>query len=90
MIYLIIMLVLASLAIIVSLQNAALVTITFLAYKFEGSLALALIIALLAGFVISLVVTIPAILKRDRTIARQKKLLPETDRSAAQDANKGL
>ena len=46
------------------LQNTNLVTVNFLAWRFEGSLALILFLTFIFGIILSLLVFIPLLLKR--------------------------
>jgi putative membrane protein len=72
--FLIVALGLAILAVIFALQNAIPVGVTFLVWKFEGSLALVLMLTFALGVLVSLLVSIPAILKRRSAISNQKKI----------------
>lgn len=59
-ILLIIALLIAILAIVFALQNTAAVTITFLVWTFQGSLALVMILALVAGVLIAFFALLPS------------------------------
>lgn len=75
--FLIVALGLAILTVIFALQNAIPVGVTFLVWKFEGSLALVLMLTFALGVLVSLLVSIPAILKRRSAISNQKKKIEE-------------
>jgi putative membrane protein len=77
--FLIVALGLAILAVIFALQNAIPVGVTFLVWKFEGSLALVLMLTFALGVLVSLLVSIPAILKRRSAISNQKKKMEELE-----------
>ncbi|OQA89743.1 MAG: hypothetical protein BWY26_01641 [Elusimicrobia bacterium ADurb.Bin231] len=79
MIFLITLLLIAVIAIIVSLQNAEPVTVALLAWEFDGSLALVIVVALLFGFLSCFVVTLPAIIKKNIEISRYKKKVKEAE-----------
>jgi lipopolysaccharide assembly protein A len=70
---------LAILTVIFALQNPIPVGVTFLIWKFEGSLALVLISTFALGVLVSLLISIPAIVKRRSTIANQTKRIAELE-----------
>ena len=70
---------LAILAVIFALQNAIPVGVTFLVWKFEGSLALVLMLTFALGALVSLLVSIPAMVKRRSAISNQKKKIEELE-----------
>ena len=61
---------LAILTVIFALQNPIPVGVTFLIWRFEGSLALVLISTFALGVIVSLLISIPAIVKRRSTISK--------------------
>ena len=63
----------ALLAVMFALQNIAPVTVAFFAWTFEGSLALLLFVALIVGALISLLASIPTLVKGRWTVATLKK-----------------
>lgn len=72
-------LVIAFLVILFALQNVDPVTIKFLVWEIEGSLALVLIITLLAGALISYLATLPGHIRRRLTISYQQKRIAELE-----------
>ena len=82
-ILLIIALLIAILAVIFALQNAIPVSITFLIWKTEGSLALVLLVALVVGAVVGLLVSLPGRIRGAWTVSSQKKKLTELEASLA-------
>jgi uncharacterized integral membrane protein len=77
------MLVAAS-SVIFALQNNVPVTVTFLLWRFDSSLALVLLLALaIGGFIIGLVST-PSTLRRQWRIVRQDKRIAELERTCAE------
>jgi putative membrane protein len=78
-IFLVAALLIAIVAVIFALQNTAAVVISFLAWQTEGSLALVLLITLLFGVLISLLVSVPTVIRRSRTIASQKKRIQKLE-----------
>jgi uncharacterized integral membrane protein len=80
--FLIAALVLAILTSIFALQNAVSVTVMFLLWKFEGSLALVLLLTFILGGIASLLLSVPAMIKSRRTISSQKKKIEELERGS--------
>ena len=80
---LIIALLIAIVAVIFALQNAVTVSITFLVWKTEGSLALVLLVALAVGAVVGLLVSLPGRIRGAWTAGSQKKKLTELEASLA-------
>ncbi|MBE9076460.1 DUF1049 domain-containing protein [Romeria aff. gracilis LEGE 07310] len=66
-------LVIAFLAILFALQNNSLVTLNFLIWQLQGSLALVLLGTLAIGFIIGLLVATPAIVKGGWRVSRTKR-----------------
>jgi uncharacterized integral membrane protein len=77
--FLIAALALAILTVIFALQNPIPVGVTFLLWKFEGSLALVLMLTFTLGVLVSLLVSIPTILKRRTAISNQQKKIGELE-----------
>lgn len=71
--------VIAFLAILFAIQNTAVTPIRFLIWETEGSLALVLFIALVAGALISYLVTAPSQIKQRMTISSQRKQITEVE-----------
>ncbi len=81
MILLLIMsLLIAVLAIVFAVQNAAPVTVTFLLWQFKGSLALILLLTFVLGVMVALLAVLPGIVRRSSEIAGYKKKLTEMQR----------
>ena len=72
-VFLVAALVIAIIAVIFALQNPAPVTISFLIWQAQGSLALVLLITLLFGVLISLLVSAPTVIRRNRANSSQKR-----------------
>jgi putative membrane protein len=56
-------LIIAVIAVIFALQNTLVVTVSFLFWKFTGSLALVLLMALAAGALVSFLASLPALVR---------------------------
>ena len=72
-IFLIIGLLLGALTIIFALQNITTITVMFLSWQFEGSLALILMLAVGVGIVISALSSLPDVIKKSFQISTLKK-----------------
>ena len=79
--FLIVALLITVVASVFALQNAILVTVTFLAWKFEGSLALVLLATFCLGVIVSLLISIPNRITRTRLISHQKRKIDELEQS---------
>lgn len=71
--------VIAFLAILFAIQNTIVTPIRFLIWETEGSLALILFIALVAGALISYLATAPSQIKKRMTISSQRKRIAEVE-----------
>ena len=71
----IIALLIAIVAVIFALQNVTAITVTFLFWSFNGSLALVLLITLAVGVIISLLASAPGLVRGKWTTSNQKKKL---------------
>ena len=76
---LIVAIIVASLAVVFALQNAVPITVSFLTWRFESSLALVLLITLALGILMSLLVSVPSMIKRRKMISNQKKKIQELE-----------
>lgn len=74
---LIIGIVIAILAVVFALQNAVPIAVSFLTWRFESSLALVLLITLALGILMSLLVSVPSVIKKMKIISSQKKKIQE-------------
>lgn len=66
-------------SVLFALQNNVPVTITFLHWHIESSLALVLLLAIVAGGFIVALVSTPATLRKQWTLSRQKKNIAELE-----------
>jgi hypothetical protein len=80
-----------------ALQNIVPVTVAFLAWTFEGSLALVLFVALIAGVLVSVLASVPAVVKgrwataslKKRVAALEAELEAERTRTSAAPRSPG-
>ncbi|MEO0409454.1 MAG: LapA family protein [Cyanobacteria bacterium P01_A01_bin.135] len=66
-------LIVAFLAIIFALQNAAPIVVSLGIWQFRASLAIILLVTLAIGFFLGLCVALPSLIRRNLRISRQKK-----------------
>ncbi len=71
--------IIAFIAIIFAVQNTAVTPIRFMIWEAEGSLALILFVALVAGALISYLATTPSQIKQRMTISSQRKRIAEVE-----------
>jgi len=76
---LIVAIIVAILAVVFALQNAVPIIVSFLTWRFESSLALVLLITLALGIIMSLLVSVPSMIKRRKMISSQKKKIQELE-----------
>lgn len=93
MIFLFIGLILGAVAVIFALQNLEVITVTFLAWQLDGSLAVILILAVTTGVLIGVLVSLPGAIRssfqisslRKQNIGLKEQLF--NDEKALQDRN---
>jgi putative membrane protein len=73
LIFLIFGLLLGAVAVVFAFQNVAVVTVMFLGWQFEGSLALIILLSVAAGVAISLLVSFPGMVKKSFQISGLRK-----------------
>ncbi len=73
-------LIIAILAVVFALQNADIILVTFLIWRFEGSLALVLLLTFVMGAIVSLLALLPWIIKKGLIAFSQKKKIKESER----------
>jgi putative membrane protein len=66
-----------------AVQNAALVTVTFLAFNFTGSLALILVIVFALGVLSGMLMTVPSFWRKSAALREQKRRVKQLEESAA-------
>jgi putative membrane protein len=76
---LIVAIIIAILAVVFALQNAVPITVSFLTWRFESSLALVLLITLGLGILMSLLVSVPSVIKKMKVISNQKKKIQKLE-----------
>ncbi len=82
-IFLFFALIIAVLAVIFAIQNNDQTTVSFAMWKYNGSLALVLLVAVAAGSLISFFVSLPSNLKTRWALRQQRKKMSELESSLA-------
>ncbi len=85
-IFLVFSLLIAAVAVIFAVQNATIITISFLVWEFQGSLALILLVALATGALINFLASLPSRIKRQLAAKSQKKRITELEAKLAKQA----
>ncbi|MGQ9834040.1 MAG: LapA family protein [Candidatus Villigracilaceae bacterium] len=83
-VYLIFALVTSVIAVIFALQNPDPVTISFLAWKIEGSLSLVLLVTLAIGAIVGLLVLAPSTIKHAFSASGQAKRISTLEKELAE------
>lgn len=78
-IFLVLALIIALIAVVFTIQNTALVTVTFLVWDLNHSLAFVVLLAILAGVLISQFVAMPGRFKRKMEITTQSKKIKDME-----------
>jgi lipopolysaccharide assembly protein A len=78
-IFLIVSLIIAVIAVLFAVQNAAPVGVQFLFWKYQAPLALSLLLSVLLGVLISLLFSIPSMTRSRLTIRNQRKKISELE-----------
>jgi uncharacterized integral membrane protein len=82
-VFLVISLIIALVAVIFAVQNTALVTVTFLVWNLENSLAVVLLVAVFAGVLISIFASLPGWIRNRVGKSGQKKKVKELETELA-------
>jgi uncharacterized integral membrane protein len=84
-VFLIAALMVAIVAVAFAIQNAVPVTVNFLTWRFESSLALTLLIALAVGVLVSLLASLPSMIRRHRTISHLQGRIRDLEKDLQED-----
>ena len=86
---LVLALAIALLAVLFAVQNVTPVTVVLLAWVFEGSVALVVLVALIAGACVGILASLPAMLRARRYSARLRRQIGELEARLEQPSNAG-
>jgi len=73
-----------------AVQNAALVTVTFLSFHFEGSLAFILVVVFALGLLSGMLMTVPSFWRKSAALREQRRKVKQLEESAAMKASSQL
>ena len=76
----------AILGVVFALQNAVPIAVSFLTWRFESSLALVLLITLALGILMSLLVSVPSMIRTKKIISSQKKKIQKLENSLQRES----
>lgn len=71
--------ILGAVSVVFILQNTSLVTVTFLSWQFEGSLAPILFLTIACGVLITLLLILPSVFKESLYLSRMKKRMKQLE-----------
>lgn len=83
-IFLLIALIIALIAVIFALQNTQVVSITFLAWTFQSSIALEMVVTLIAGVLVGILAMLPASIRSQLQVSSKKREKASLEASLAQ------
>jgi uncharacterized membrane protein YciS (DUF1049 family) len=66
-----------------ALQNSAIVTISFLFFHYDGSLALILVLVFSSGLLAGLLISIPSLFRKSSDLREQKRRVKQLEQSIA-------
>lgn len=62
-----------------AVQNSAVVTLSFLTFHFQGSLAFILVLVFAGGFITGVLFSLPSILRKGRSIREHKRKIKDLE-----------
>jgi putative membrane protein len=77
--FLILALLIAIVLVLFAVQNAAIVPVSFLTFRFEGSLAFILVVVFAAGFLSGILMSVPSILRKGSAVREQKRKVKQLE-----------
>ncbi len=66
-----------------ALQNSAIVTVSFLSFHYNGSLALILVIVFTLGFLVGILISVPSLLRKRSALREQKRRVKQLEEGIA-------
>jgi putative membrane protein len=69
-----------------ALQNSAVVTVSFLSFKYSGSLALILVVLFTLGLLAGILISIPRLIQKSSALREQKRKIKQLEESLAKAA----
>ncbi|MDH5202941.1 MAG: LapA family protein [Nitrospirota bacterium] len=84
--FLFLALLIAIVLVLFAVQNSAIVSISFLTFHFEGSLAFILVVVFASGFLSGILMSIPSILRKSSALREQKRMVRQLEESMIKNA----
>ena len=85
--FLIVLALLIALVIVLfALQNSAIVTVSFLSFHYNGSLALILVVVFTLGLLAGILISIPSLLRKSSDLRGQKRRVRQLEESITRSA----
>jgi putative membrane protein len=72
-----------------AVQNAGIVAVSFLTFRFEGSLAFILVIVFAAGFLSGILMSVPSLLRKGSAVREQKRKVKQLEEALKTAAPSG-
>ena len=69
-----------------AVQNSALVTVNFLAFHFEGSLAFILVVVFASGVLTGILMAVPSLWRKSSALREQRRKIKQLEEAAAMKA----
>ena len=85
--FIVLALLIAIAIVLFAVQNAAIVTVSFLSLHYNGSLALILVTVFALGLLAGLLISIPTMLRKSLDLREQKKKVRQLEESNARSAS---
>jgi putative membrane protein len=86
-IFLFLALLISIVIVLFAVQNAALTTVTFLSFHFEGSLALILVVVFALGVLSGMFMTVPSFWRKSSALREQRRKVKQLEESSAMKAS---
>jgi len=74
-------LLIAAAIVLFALQNSAIVTISFLSLRYDGSLAMILVVVFTLGLLAGILISIPSLLRKSSDLREQKRKVKKLEQS---------
>ena len=84
--FLFLALLIAIVLVLFAVQNSAIVSISFLAFHFEESLAFILVVVFASGFLSGILMSMPSILRKSSALREQKRRVRQLEESMTKNA----
>jgi len=85
-IFLFLALLIAFALVLFAVQNSALVTVNFLAFHFQGSLAFILVVVFASGVLTGILMSVPSFWRKSSALREQRRKIKQLEESAAINA----